>query len=115
MTGVGEDVRDRDSVCPALRRLLQGVPGSLLWIVTPISISMTWVPCGVAMTLESHHEIAMLIRLQMCHVLSKFQESSAMKVSSRDSMFDTGSHVDESFHEIASLMSEELASGKWWH
>ena len=63
--GEGEDVRDRDSVCSALRRLLQGVPGCLLWIVTPISISMTWAPCGVAMTLESLHEIAMLIRLQM--------------------------------------------------
>ena len=50
-----------------------------------------------------------------CQVLSKFQESSAMKVSSQDSMFDTGSHVDESFHEMATLMSEELASGKWWH
>ena len=98
-----EDVCDRDSVCCALRRVYQGLPGSLLWIVTPMS--MTWVPCGVAMTLESLHEFAMLISL-----MSKFQESSVMKVSSQDSIFDTGSHVDESFHEMAMLMSQDLAS-----
>ena len=68
-------------------------------------MSMTWVPCGVAMTLESLHEFAMLISL-----MSKFQESSVMKVSSQDSIFDTGSHVDESFHEMAMLMSQDLAS-----
>ena len=43
-------------------------------------------------------------------MLSKLQESSVMKVSSEDSMFVTGSHVDESFHEMAMLMSQELAS-----
>ena len=96
--------------------LWEGLPGSLLWIVTPISISMTWAPSGA--TMQWHWSPSMRLQCwsaSRCQVLSKFQESSAMKVSSQDSMFDTGSHVDESFHEMATLMSEELASGKWWH
>ena len=63
MTGVGEDVRDRDSVCSALRRFTRVSPVDCDTHLHLHDLGPIW--RHNAMTLESLHEIAMLIRLQM--------------------------------------------------